>query len=212
MVNLNSLLPAVKNLIYNHQYEESTDINKLNALLKFDRVVMEVLADALESKAVNDCNLFFVSDLFRWYSTYVKCFELLIQTSKLVEVSKEEKTAILEMLRGLNDIDDVDEIISRLRGLPVSKNEDTEQSKITIENTIMELKSVFEELETAEMVENKSTAVEDQAAASSIGNNHTVDKSTEQIMLESSLNKKVTGIKYGKKSKGVSDSKVTTKQ
>ena len=147
MVNLNSLIPAVKNLIYSQHFEESTDINKLNALLKFDRVVMEVLAEALEAKAANDCNPFFVSNLFRWYSTYIRCFELLLQTSKLAEVSKEERNAILGMLQGLTDIEEADDIIGRLRGLPALQQEPVVVHR-PVDEIVAELKDVFVELET----------------------------------------------------------------
>lgn len=121
MINLNSLLPTVKAIIYSRYYEEAKEVDKLNALIKLDRIVIDVLSDALMEKSANDCNPFFVSNLFNWYATYAKCYEVFILTSKLVEVTHEERKAILELLQGLENIDNAEEILNRLMELPVIK-------------------------------------------------------------------------------------------
>ncbi len=123
MINLNSLLPAVKAIIYSQYQEEATEVDRLNALLKLDRVVIDVLCDALGEKSVTGCNQFFVSNLFNWYSTYVKCFEVFILSNKLVEVKHEERKAILDMLQDLENIGGVEEIINWLMGLSTSKQQ-----------------------------------------------------------------------------------------
>lgn len=82
--------------------------------------------DALEAKADKDdknFNPYLVCNLFRWYSIYVKSYGLLLETNKLVEVSKEEKAAILKMIEELADIDEANAVIEKLNSLTVLNQE-----------------------------------------------------------------------------------------
>ncbi|ACL77314.1 hypothetical protein [Ruminiclostridium cellulolyticum] len=56
-------------------------------------------------------------DLFKWYSTYVKSYNLLFEMNKLAEVSKEDKEAILSMIENLTDLDNADTAIDKLNSL-----------------------------------------------------------------------------------------------
>lgn len=126
MININNLLPVVKELIYSTYSDETEDISKLKARVKFDTVVMDVLADALEAKADKDnkgYNPYLVCNLFRWYSVFVKSYGLLLETNKLVEVSKDEKATILQLIGELTDLDEANTVIEKLNSLTALNQE-----------------------------------------------------------------------------------------
>jgi len=75
-----------------------------------------------EAKSVIDSNSFFTSHLFKWYSTYVRSYELIIHANKLAKVSAKERRSILQMLQSLENIDEAEEVMNRLRSFPVSNN------------------------------------------------------------------------------------------
>lgn len=125
MIQTNKIVPIVKELVYRIHSEETDDTSKLKALLKLDRVVMDVMADMLESKA-NDCNIFILREFIYFFSVYAKAYNFLFDTLKLVEVSGEDKAAIFELISEISDdIDDTCIITEKLNSL-LDKKDDIE--------------------------------------------------------------------------------------
>lgn len=116
MIQTEKILPIVKELVYSSQFE-TDDTTKLKSIIKFDRVLMDVMADALEAKA--DSNLFFISNLFRFYAEITKAYNFLFDTTvECAKVTKDDKDAIMKMLEELTDIEDAGAIIEKIARLP----------------------------------------------------------------------------------------------
>lgn len=133
MININNLLPAVKELIYNSHLDGMDDVSKLKSLIKFNWLAMDVMADALEIKANNEVNNYFVQNIFRWYSIYAKSYNFLFDVTQIVIVSKEDKQIILKMVEELTDIDDADAIIDKLNSLLGDKIAESNSGEFTEE-------------------------------------------------------------------------------
>ncbi len=145
MIKAEQIVPVVKELVYHIHSEDTNDISKLKALLKFDRICMDTMADMLEAKAKDDCNIFLLRNFIYYHSIYTRAYNFLFDSLKLVEITSDEKAAILKMISEVDEIDDANEIIAMIDSLTAKvmnkvENEDVkllkEQDEKVIESNV----------------------------------------------------------------------------
>lgn len=136
MIRTSELVPVVKQLVYSIHSEETNDISEMKALLKFYRICNDTMADLLETKAKDDCNIFLLQDLFYYHSVYAKAYNFLFDSLKLTEVHGEEKEAVLQKIMGIAEIDDTHEIVEIINGLTDFQSTAAGNKELAIEEIV----------------------------------------------------------------------------
>lgn len=118
MPDTSRILPIIKDIMYSN-IDLTRDYQTLENYLKYYLTINKVLIEALEAATANESNPNVQTRLFRFYSEYVKAYELLLNTDKIVRLGKSEKEQILSTLESLTDINELDDIVNELNHLKV---------------------------------------------------------------------------------------------
>lgn len=147
MIQTNNVVPLIKELVYHIHSEDSDDIQELKAVVKVQKIVMDALADLLEMKAKDECNIFILRELIRYYAVYVKSYNFILDTIKLTQCSDKEKERILEMINNLNDIDDGNEVVDIINSIIDLQNQEKADSINSVKETSEEKTELSENVE-----------------------------------------------------------------
>lgn len=117
----NLIVEAIRDTIIADNTEQLNTKKALKARLKYYKAINETLLELLttverklENKVINP---FMERDLFRFYSFYIKVFEILLDSTELVKVNESYKSKILKIMEGLNTTDDLETAIEQLNSL-----------------------------------------------------------------------------------------------
>ncbi len=203
MIRAEQIVPVVKELVYHIHSEDTNDISKLKALLKFDSICMDTMADMLEAKAKDDCNIFLLRNFIYYHSIYAKAYNFLFDRLQLVEVASDEKAAILKMISEIDEIDDVNEIIAMIDSLTAKvknkvENEDVKllkeqdekviESNVESEITEKTIETVRNTTEEIKVPENKCETTTEELKTEKVneeGNQTTVATKTPNMYIQS---------------------------
>lgn len=121
MINVDEITPIVKGLMYSKIFYKEDEKERLVASLKYYRVINEVLCDMLEAKESlkedQEFNTYLLANMFDWYATYVRAYELILQTDKLTKISKKEKEEIRKLVENCKADDDLGVILDKVNML-----------------------------------------------------------------------------------------------
>lgn len=138
MIQTVNLVPVIKELVYYIHSEDSDNIQELKAVVKVQKIVMDALADLLEMKAKDECNIFMLREFIRFYAVYAKSYNFLLDTIKLTDCCNEEKALILEMIENLQDIDDGNEVVNMINNIIDLQHQEKVESINPVEKTSAE--------------------------------------------------------------------------
>lgn len=118
MVDISKLIDVTKEIIYTKHFNEEDDKKELLAYLKYQKIIIEVLLEALDTadkKAEGkEIHPYIYHNLFKWYLTYVGVFDILLNTNEIVKTKKRDKDKLLKIIEKLNDIYDIDTVLAEL--------------------------------------------------------------------------------------------------
>ncbi len=132
MIRAEQIVPVIKELVYHIHAEETNDISKMKALLKFDSICLDAMADMLEEKAKNGCNIFILRNFIYYHSVYARAYNFLFDSLKLFEVTSDEKAAVLKMISEVDDIDDANDIMDMINSLTAKIESKTNAPVLTL--------------------------------------------------------------------------------